>query len=166
MFNVHFPKRNNMRRFLSLLVMFLAVLPITAQNTLNVHQKDGQVFSFGFEEKPVVTFTDNELVVTSPRAEARYQLASVAKFTFDDSGTAVEGIKDDSGKAVISLDEYTVSLTGAKSGIGVQLIGSDGKVIQSLKTDKNGSLTFSIAELPEGTFIISSDNLSVKILKK
>ena len=155
-----------MKRILFLLTLFLAVLPVAAQNTLIVHQKDGQTFSFGFEEKPVVTFTDNELVVTSTMAEARFQLAEVVKFTFDDEGTAVEGIKDDGRKAAISLDEYTVSLTGAKPEITVRLIASDGKVLQSYKTDRNGSVQFSIAELPEGTYIISSEGLNVKILKK
>jgi hypothetical protein len=139
---------------------------MAAQNTLNVHQKDGQIISFGFEEKPVVTFTDNELVVTSTKAEARYQLATVAKFTFDVEGTAVEGIKDDVRTAAISLDEYVVSLTGAKPEITVRLIASDGKVLQSYKTDRNGYVQFSIADLPEGTYIISSESLNVKILKK
>lgn len=155
-----------MKRILFLLVLFSAILPLAAQNTLNVFEKDGQIFSFGFEEKPVVTFTDNELVVTSAGAEARFQLADIAKFTFDDEGTAVEDIKDDVRKAAISLDEYIVSLTGAKPEIVVRLIASDGKLLQSYKTDKNGFLQFSIAELPEGTYIISSESLNVKILKK
>lgn len=155
-----------MKRILFLLTLFSAILPMAAQNTLNVHQKDGQIISFGFEEKPVVTFTDNELVVTSTKAEARYQLATVAKFTFDVEGTAVEGIKDDVRTAAISLDEYVVFLTGAKPEITVRLIASDGKVLQSYKTDRNGYVQFSIADLPEGTYIISSESLNVKILKK
>lgn len=155
-----------MKRILFLLILFSAILPMAAQNTLNVHQKDGQIISFGFEEKPVVTFTDNELVVTSTKSEARYQLAAVAKFTFDVEGTAVEGIKDDVRTAAISLDEYVVSLTGAKPEITVRLIASDGKVLQSYKTDRNGYVQFSIADLPEGTYIISSESLNVKILKK
>ena len=155
-----------MKRVLFLLILFSAILPMAAQNTLNVFEKDGQIFSFGFEEKPVVTFTDNELVVTSGGAEARFQLVEIAKFTFDDEGTAVEGIKDDVRKAAISLDEYTVSLTGAKPETVVRLIASDGKQLQSYKTDKEGSVQFSIAELLAGTYVISSESLSVTILKK
>lgn len=155
-----------MKRILFISILFLAVLPMAAQNILNVHQKDGQIFSFGFEEKPVVTFTDNELVLTSAGAETRFQLVGIAKFTFDGEGTAVKGIKDDSSKAAISLDEYTISLTGAKYETEVRLIASDGKVLQSYKTDRSGSVQFSIAELPEGTYVISSESLNVKILKK
>ena len=147
-------------------MLFMAILPMAAQNKLNVHQKDGQIFSFGFEEKPVVTFTDNELVLTSAGAEARFQLVEIAKFTFDEEGTAVQGIKDDSGKAAISLDEYCISLTGAKPETEVRLIASDGKVLQLYKTDRSGYVQFSIAELPVGSYIISSESLNVKIMKK
>jgi len=157
----------NMRRIpFVLLVLALLPLGIFAQNTLTVHQKDGQQFSFGFDDKPVVTFTDNELVVTSTKTELRYALAQLAKFTFDDVEDAVIGITPDTAKPGITLDEYTVSITGAKPDATVRLIASDGKQLQTYKTAQDGSLTFSIAELPQGTYIITSESLTVKILRK
>ena len=153
------------RTFLFNLLMLIAVT-VMGQNTLTVHQKDGQQFSFGFEDKPVVTFTDSELIVTSSKTELRYALAQVAKFTFDDIEDAVISIKTDASKAVITLDEYTVSISGAKPDATVCLIASDGKQIQSYKTNQDGTTTFSIADLPEGTYIIASESLTVKILKK
>ena len=94
------------------------------------------------------------------------KLAQVAKFTFDDIEDAVIGIKADAANASITLDEYTVCITGAKPDITVRLLASDGKQLQSYKTNQEGSVTFSIADLPEGTYIISSESLTVKILKK
>ena len=73
-----------MRRLSLCLLGALLVCSIFAQNTLTVHQKNGEQFSFGFEDKPVVTFTDTELIVTSTKTELRYELANVNKFTFDD----------------------------------------------------------------------------------
>ncbi|MBO7589474.1 MAG: hypothetical protein J6T18_08640 [Bacteroidaceae bacterium] len=147
-------------------VLMLTSLTAFGQNTLTVHQKNGEQFSFGFEDKPVVTFTETELVVKSTKTELRYELAKVSRFTFDSKESAVEGIKEDSTKASITLDEYTVNITGAKAGDTVRLIASDGRQLHSCKTDEAGSVTFSIAELPEGTYIISSESLTVKILKK
>lgn len=95
-----------------------------------------------------------------------YALSSVSKFTFDDIEDAVISINDDAAKAVITLDSYTVSITGAKADIEVRLNSSDGKLLQSYKTDEDGDVTFSIADLPNGTYIISSQSLTVKILKK
>ena len=147
-------------------MLMLTSLVAFGQNTLTVHQKNGEQFSFGFEDKPVVTFTETELVVKSAKTELRYELARVSRFTFDGKESAVEGIKEDATKVSITLDEYTVSITGAKAGDTVRLIASDGRQLHSCKTDEQGSVTFSIAELPEGTYIISSESLTVKILKK
>jgi hypothetical protein len=141
-----------------LLALGLLPLGLYAQNTLTVHQKDGEHFSLGFEEKPVVTFTDTELVFKSTKTELRYALAVVAKFTFDDVEDAVIGIKSDATKASIT--------TGAKADVTVSLIASDGKQLQTYRAGQDGSLTFSIADLPQGTYIIISESLTCKILKK
>ncbi|MBO7049768.1 MAG: hypothetical protein J6W42_04040 [Bacteroidaceae bacterium] len=155
-----------MRRlsFLSLFALF--VCQAFAQNTLTVHQKDGQEFSFGFEEKPLVTFTETELVVKTSKVELRYELSKFSKFTFDEKEVddAVNPITEK--KASITLDEYTVCITGAKADIVVRLIASSGQPLNSYKTDSNGSVTFSISELPEGTYIIASESLTCKIIKK
>ena len=152
------------RLFIILFTMVLSV-PSFSQNTLTIHQKDGQQFSFGFEDKPVITYTDNDLVLKTTKTEVQYPLSSLAKFTFTDLEDAVISIKDDKAAQMV-LDNYVVSITGAKSGVTVSVIGSDGKTLNSYKTDTDGSVTFSIAELPEGVYIIKSENLTCKILKK
>ena len=155
-----------MRRLSLCLLGALLVCSIFAQNTLTVHQKNGEQFSFGFEDKPVVTFTDTELIVTSTKTELRYELANVNKFTFDDVEDAVINIKSDASKASITLDEYEVSISGLEADAAIRLITSDGKLLQSYKADEAGSVTFSIAELPQGTYIITTESLSCKIIKK
>ncbi|MBO4500285.1 MAG: hypothetical protein J5732_08570, partial [Bacteroidaceae bacterium] len=65
-----------MKRLLLLLLSALAIMPIAAQNTLTIHQKDGQQFSFGFSEKPVITYTENEMVLTTTRTTVKYPLSS------------------------------------------------------------------------------------------
>lgn len=155
-----------MKRLLWCISFAIMSIPLLAQNTLTIHQKDGQQLSFGFEDKPVIKFTDNEIVLTSAKTELRFQFENVAKLTFDDIEDAVIGINADGTKASITLDEYTVSISGAKADATVQLIASDGKLLQSYKIDQDGTATFSIADLPEGTYIIVTDSLTVKILKK
>lgn len=148
------------------MIYVFITLSLLAQNTLTVHQKDGQEFSFGFEEKPLVTFTETELVVKTSKVELRYELSKFSKFTFDEKkiDDAVNPIVEN--KASITLDEYTVCISGAKADILVRLIASDGHILQQYKTDTDGSVTFSISELPEGTYIIASESLTCKILKK
>lgn len=150
------------------LLFYAAMLmsSVFAQNTLTIHQKDGQQFSFGFEDKPVITYTETDLVLKTTNTEVQYPLASLAKFTFTDVEDAVISIKDDGNAAQFDLDNYTVSITGAKAGANVTVIGSDGKTVGTYKTDSDGCVTFSIADLPQGLYIINSENLTCKVLKK
>lgn len=154
-----------MKRLLFLLgIMFLAV-PLFGQNTLTIHQKDGQQFNYGFDDKPVIIYTATDLVLKTTMTELQFPLASIAKFTFTDIEDAVSPIKD-SSSAQLKLDNYMVSITGTKPDVAVSVIGSDGKTIGTYKTDAGGSVTFSIADLPQGLYIINIDNLTCKILKK
>ena len=154
-----------MKRILLCFTAALLMCPVFSQNTLTIHQKDGQQFSFGFADKPVITYTDTDLVLKTTRTELQYPLAQLAKFTFTDVEDAVISIKDD--KAVqLELDNYAVNITGAKPGIMVSVTGIDGKSLAVYKTDADGSVTFSISELPEGIYIIKTESLTCKILKK
>ena len=155
-----------MKRLLLCFLVALLVCPVFSQNTLTIHQKDGQQFSFGLEDKPVITYTETDLVLKTTKTELQYPLASLAKFTFADVDDAVISIKDDGNLAQLQLDNYVVCITGAKAGISVTVIESDGKTVDTYKTDDDGSITFSIADLPQGLYIINTENLTCKILKK
>lgn len=153
------------RLSLSCFYIFIT-FPLLAQNTLTVHQKDGQEFSFGFEEKPLVTFTETELVVKTSKVELRYELSKFSKFTFDEKEIDDTVMPVINYKASITLDEYIVYISGAKADIVVRLIASNGQTLNTYKTDSDGSVKFSISELLKGTYIIASESLTCKIIKK
>ena len=155
-----------MKRILTLLCTVLMAVPVFSQNTLTIHQKDGHQFSFGFDDKPIITYTDTDLVLKTTKTEVMYPLASLSKFTLTDVEDAVIPIKQDGNTAKLELDSYMVSITGTKAGIAVTLIGPDGKTVGTYKTDSEGSVSFSIADLPKGLYIINSENLTCKIQKK
>ena len=156
-----------MKKFFALAVVLVnALLGVSAQNTLTIHQQDGEQFSYGFGEKPVVTFTDNNLIVTTANQNVQLTLAltSVEKFTFDNVEAAVNEIRE--SRPAISLDEYSVYIANVKENAVVNVNSADGKSIASYKVNAQGTVSFSIAELPAGTYIISSESLNIKILKK
>ena len=64
------------------------------------------------------------------------------------------------------MNDYEINITGAKVGINVSVISTDGKAIGTYKTGQDGSVTFSIADLPQGLYIINSENLTFKVFKK
>ena len=155
-----------MKFFLSLLGAVFLTAPVFGQNYLTIQQKDGQEFSFGFEDKPVITYTDTELVLKTAKTDVEYPLAALSKFIFTDLPTQVIAVPDDIQNPDYAMNDYEINITGAKVGINVSVISTDGKAIGTYKTGKDGSVTFSIADLPQGLYIINSENLTFKVLKK
>lgn len=161
-----------MRKFLFALMALLLTtsVAVRSQNVMVVHLKTGTVAELAFKYKPVITFTDTDAVLTTTingrEIVVSYPLEKLTKFTFVTKDiTAVEEVEEDRNVQFL-IEDYTVTITGAKPEIVVRLIASDGKQLGSYKTDKDGSVSFSIAELAAGTYIIASEDITFKILKK
>ena len=146
------------------MAFLLLALSLSAQNGLVIHQKDGGTFGYGFEDKPVITYTQSELVLTTAKVQISYPLASLSKFTFEDVETSVESVVEE--RASLSLSEDCVTIGGAVPESVVFVYGSDGKSVKSLATDADGNLTFSVGELADGVYVIKTESVSFKILKK
>ena len=160
-----------MRKFLFALVALLMTtsLAVRSQNVMVIHLKSGTIAELAFKYNPVVTFTETDAVLTTTvngrEIVVSYPLEKLTKFTFVTKDiTAVDEVEDRNVQFMI--EDYTVTITGAKPEIVVRLISMDGKQLGAYKTDKDGSVSFSIAELAVGTYIIASEDITFKILKK
>ena len=157
-----------MKKLFCLVFLLLCVLMthISAQNTLTIHQKDGRLFSYGFLEKPIITYTETDLVLTTANIVVEYPLSAISKFTFTETETSVSGVETDVVTPILELKDNTVYISGAKPQQTISLIGADGKIVSTFKTDANGSVTFSIVALPKGIYIVKSESLTCKISKR
>lgn len=160
-----------MKKFLIAFVALMMMAPValfSQNNVMTAHLKNGLVAEFLFKYEPVITFTDTDIVLTTTMGSITYPLANLTKFTFGkkDLPTEVEEVKEDVRKVSFSIDEYTINIDGAKADEAVHVIATDGKVVGAYKTDQDGVLSFSIADLPDGTYIIRSEEITFKILKK
>ena len=155
-----------MKKLVSLLGAVLIAMPLIGQNTLTIQQKDGQKFNYGFADKPVITYTDSTLVLKSAKTDLSFPLSALAKLTFSDIETSVAPIKESKSDSRLTLENYEVCISGAVPGTEVSVIGADGKKLAMYKADAGGCVSFSIAQLPEGIYVIKSESLTCKILKK
>ena len=156
-----------MKKLLLLMLLASFQVVVSASNAVTILQKDGLSFSYAFDEKPVVTYSANSLILTSDQGSVEYPIAAIKKISFSDSEPSpITAVDEVSQKSEMEIENYTVSISGAKADATISLIGPDGKTLNSYKTDSEGNVSFSIADLPDGLYIISSDNLTCKILKK
>lgn len=160
-----------MKRLIIAFVVLMMMAPMalySQNNAMTAHFKNGQVVDFLFTLEPVVTFTDTEVVLTYKGLKFNYPLAELTKFTFSkkDLPTEVEEIVEEVRNVTYFIDGYTINISGAKAETALRVYASDGRMLEAYKTDKEGSLSFSIEDLPDGTYVINSEEITFKILKK
>lgn len=119
-----------------------------AQNTLNIHQKDGTVVRYAFSEKPVVTYTDIGIHLVSKIEEIDYPMENLQMWTFEDNPSQPTGIFQTEG----TKDDIRIYTT---AGILVRTIPQNA-----------GNAIFSTADLPAGVYIINNGKTSYKITKR
>lgn len=133
---------------LSALGLLLGVTAASAQNTLNIHQKDGAVVRYAFSEKPVVTYTDEGIHLVTTKVELDYPMANLDKFTFEDDPSRPTGLLQTEG----TTDDIRIYTT---AGVLVRTI-----------PQSEGAAAFSTADLPAGVYIIKNGKTSYKITKR
>lgn len=134
---------------LSLLTLFAATVS-WAETTLIVHQKDGGTVEFAFCEKPVVTYSENYLVITAQDRIVRFPMTIMQKFTFGE------------------IDDDQVTRITAPANVAPQptyIYNVSGVLMRTIQPE-NGYTPASIEGLPAGTYIIKNGKTSYKVLKK
>ena len=125
------------------------------------------MFAYGFKEKPVVTFSESHLTITTTETEIQYPLSVVDKFLFDERvPDALESAGEGVRRAIASLSHDVLCIVGAKADIPVSLVSMDGKVLRTAQTDDEGQLVLDVKGLAEGVYLLKSESLTCKILKK
>lgn len=138
-----------MRKSLLLIIfcLFLGVATSFAQNTLNIHQKNGGVVSYGFAEKPVLTYVDDNLHVSTERVSIDYPLAELEMLTFDDREASIGELR----------------VEGQTAGMNIYRI--DGTLVKRIEATAESS-AFDTDRLPVGTYIVRQGNVTYKITKQ
>ena len=136
---------------------------------LVVWLKNGEKNMFRLPEHPVVSYADGAFILKTSRTEAEYKGSSVRKFTLldekDDPAASVQEVKEKPNSHVYYSDDV-VEMTGGKPNSRVNVYRLDGKRADTMETDAEGNLTFSVAQYPAGTYIIESETITFKISKR
>lgn len=117
-----------------------------AQSTLNVHQKSGGTVSYAFSEKPVVTYSGDNLVLKTAKVEVEYPLSNLEKLTFED------GAPD-------AIDSVTMD---APSENVTHIFNMGGVLVKSV----DASLSLSTDDLKPGVYVVKNGKSTYKIIKK
>lgn len=134
-----------------------------AQNAISIHQKDGKVANFAFSEKPVVTYADNQLVITTTKTSVQYPLYLLQKIDFElTDATAIEQVKPD---AKFRFTDGTLYITGGAPGSQVVIYDMRGMTEGQYRIDDAGNAVISLQSLSKGLYIVKTNHFTFKFTK-
>lgn len=133
-------------------------------DALKLHLASGKQVVCLLEERPVVTFTNEEVVITTHMHEVRYQSTDVLKFTY--VNVEEDGIHSPQfDQELIRLDGNNLSLYGLASDSPVSVYTADGVLVASVKADKRGTVSVVLPEQSGKVYVVKTSAANFKISK-
>ena len=155
------------RNLFTLLLLWLTAAGAWAQNTIVVCQNDGTMAKFAFTEKPVVTYSAGELVMTTNKTSVQYPMNRLLKIYFDvaevPDGIDVEVTQPEDVQ--FAFRDGALVVSGGEAGAIVNLYRLDGVSAGQFRLDGNGSVTIPTGSLSKGLYIVKTKQVSFKFRK-
>ena len=155
-----------MRKLFLLLLSLICVCKVTAEsvNALVLNMTTGKQVIFMLDDLPIVTFEDDELVITTPNNVVSYQDGDVVKFTYsyvDPSKVSQTTMSD----TMFKFEGNVLCAYNLEPLSDVSVFSVDGALITSAKTGANGEITLSIPQLSGNVVVVKTSVAKFKMMK-
>ena len=154
-----------MKKFFSLfIVLVLATASAWADDGLWVERQNGSKQGFLFADKPVITYTADNLVMTTVKATAEFPIKQI---TFaDDVVNAIGQVRlADGTEQLIRVTAEGAQLSGFAPNTAVALYDAAGRTVAKYKTATDGTLSVNLSAQHKGIYVIKADKSTLKIQK-
>ena len=158
-----------MKKLFSYALLLFALTARAASDGVNAMLLEGPSdfrLTILLDDQPVVTFSDDYLVVTTYMGDGVGIPSSlVAKWTYvrDDEAT---GIKNASRfGSLLSFDGKHLSFSNLAPSSAVQVYTTDGALVATAKTDSRGSVALSLPERPGAVYLVKTSSVTFKVSK-
>lgn len=133
-------------------------------NALCLHLASGKQITCLLDERPVVTFNDDELVMTTHMNQVSYRSSDVLKFTYAYVPLS-EIIDAKFSNAMFNFGKNTLQATNIEPSSKVEIYTADGILIDSSLSDANGNVTLNMSAQSGKVYIVKTSVANFKITK-
>ena len=134
---------------------------------------NGNRYAYALDEHPVVTYSNGELLLDTRYEQISYPATEVRKFTFSASDNTHEeplppstGLNSIEHEQLKALQHGDMFFSGCKGGSSVCVYSIDGKHIHTTQVDENGNARIMLSSYPSGVYIIKTETITHKIIKR
>lgn len=138
---------------------------------LVVWTRDGDKVLYSLNEQPSIKYDgEGNFVVRTSRVEVVYPVVDVRMFTLADTDNprpdepmSIPDVSSDSG---FRFSDEAVNFSSLPQGSLVRIYSTSGVLIGNVKADESGSASINLSDLAQGVYIIKTENITHKIIKK
>ena len=148
---------------LFLTIAFVLVASMAnADNTTNlvIRQKAGNETILSLDSNPILTFEGEYLNVRNDYMTFSFPIADIDQYSVSNPTDIKEM------RTLPRLSNGQVTINDLPKDTKAYVHSIDGKVIREMEPDSMGTVTFSLRDLPKGTYIISAASTRFKIANK
>ena len=153
-----------------LLLVLLSCFSLSAmadepKTQLVVWAKDGTQVAYALAEKPKVTITETDLVITANGVEVNYTLENMARFTYEDNtSTSITNLQTD--ESTFKLDGESLLFPALNANSTVSVYSLNGTLVFKKTVRQNGEYAFPLSNLNAGVYMVNVNGLTYKIVKR
>ena len=134
---------------------------------INILLTNGQSIEFTLNQKPIIMYGTTTVTITNNSETIEYQMTDIQQVTMGDkSATGIDDIKADKAKGDMRYADGTFSLNGFEANSPVSVYDLSGRLVQTHRVSGDGSLSFSVATLSAGTYIVKAKSITYKFIKR
>lgn len=157
-----------MKKKLLMLLITLSSLSAIADEIkthLVVWAKDGTKVAYALDERPKVTFTEIDLIISSKGVDVNYTLDNMDRFTYESGdNTAIRNLK--TGEVSFRLDGESLLFLNLSVNSTVSLRTLNGTLVFSKTIQEPGEYSFPLSSLNSGVYLVTVNGLTYKIVKR
>ena len=155
-----------MKLLLPLLICFSLLAKAEDVKThLIVWAKDGTKVAYALAEEPKMSFTETDLVITTKSVEVNYSLENMARFAYgNEKDTAIKNLQTDEETFKLNGESLLFPSLSAKSTVSIYSAG--GKLVFKKTAVTAGEYSFPLSSLSAGTYMVTVNGITYKIVKK
>lgn len=141
--------------------------PVSAEGkgAMVVETKGGDKVLFYFAQKPEMAFSGADVEIKSTAETVLYPMSDVAQIKFDEEATSgITNLK--SGNVSFRFTDGQLTVEGLAPASLVAVYSTGGVLCLQGKADGSGRVVLSTGALTRGAYIVKTDKVTYKIVKK
>ena len=147
-------------RILTLLLL-VATVSYADNAQIVIKQKSGSETVLELSIHPIITFSGEDMVVTTDLTTFSIPLDFIEDYVVSDGTTDIEQLVTKP-----QLSDGSITFNGLAAGAPVYVYSMDGRLITKMTADHTSRAVVSLQDLPKGVYIVSAGNNKVKVMNK